>query len=549
MSRNRTIAAWGVFLATFVFLLLPETRGSAASIWPSVVAVALAFITREIYTSLFLGALAGAILLSQGNPFTAFIDLFAEHLIPSLMDRWNACALVFSLMMGGFVELLNRNGSMQSLADRVLGKGDSSRRAGMGAFLMGWVVFFDGLANAMLVGKTMRPITDRAGLSREKLAFIVDSTASPIAAFALISTWIAYEMTLIQNGFEQFGDAQLLDQISPYRLLIQSLPYRFYNYFILLIVFLTIWLARDFGPMKNAERMKQRLAHKYNKRKTKTSPVQGKIIDGAAPLVILILGVFGGLYVDGIQKLDPATGGTLSLSTIIQAFGKADAGMVFVVATAFASLTAIGMMAFKRRRERAPNPVHIFFDGMKQMFLPVLILVFAFTLNSVIRELETAAWLVRVMEGNFPVGLLPSVVFLLAALISFSTGTSWGTMGILMPLCIPVAATLTGLHAGMGVGPVVIATIGAVLTGAVFGDHCSPISDTTIVSAFASGCDTIDHVRTQMPYALCAAGIAVIFGYLPVGYRVSPWLALIPGAVACWSLIRYLGRPSNESLK
>ena len=549
MTRNRTIAAWVLVLITFLFLFSGDVKGGPAAIWPSVVAVALAFITREIYSSLFLGALAGTILLANGNVFSAFIDLFAKHMIPPLTIRWNICALVFSLMMGGFVELLNHIGGMQALAEVALGKGDSRRRAGMGVFAMGWAVFFDGLASSMLVGKTMRPVTDRAGVSREKLAFIVDSTASPVAAFALISTWIALELTLIQNGMALYGetafnDAQSFADFSSYQILIQTLPYRFYNYFLLLIVFLTIWLGRDIGPMRRAE---------MKKRRADTSPAQEEASSaegGSAkrriwltliPLGLLIVAVFGGLYVDGLSKLRSPSGGD-GMQRIIQAFGKADADIVFVTATAFASVVALLLLRFFARPRTSESPTVIFFDGMRQMFLPVLILVFAFTLSSVIQELETADWLVRVMAGQFPVAALPAVVFLLAAVMSFSVGTSWGTMGVMMPLCIPIACALTGLEGGAPPGPIVIATIGAVLAGAVFGDHCSPISDTTIVSAFASGCDAIEHVRTQIPYALIGAGIAVVLGYLPAGMGVNPFLLLIVGGAACWAAIRFVGK-------
>lgn len=551
MTRHRSIAVWALLLFTFVFLFLDEVKASPAAIWPSVIAVALAFITREIYSSLFLGALAGTILLAHGNLFAAFIDLFAKHMIPPLTSRWNVCALVFSLMMGGFVELLNRSGGMQAIAARFLGRGDSKRRAGMGVFAMGWVVFFDGLANCMLVGKTMRPVTDRAKLSREKLAFIVDSTASPIAAFALISTWIAFELTLIQNGLADYGenhlgDAQAFDGLSSYQILIQTLPYRFYNYFLLFIVFLTIWLGRDIGPMRQAERKFQLEPRPAGE----AEPQAGSGGENAnrqiwltlIPLGLLVFSVFGGLYIDGVNKLKLAGDGSVGLQRMIQAFGKADADIVFVTATAFASLAAMLLIRFFARPQIKESPTTIFFDGMKSMFLPVLILVFAFTLGSVVKELEAANWLAMVMQGNFPTAMLPAVVFLLAAVMSFSVGTSWGTMGIMMPICIDLACRLTSLEAGLAPGPIVIATIGAVLAGAVFGDHCSPISDTTIVSAFASGCDAIEHVRTQLPYALIAAGVAVALGYAPAGAGVNPFALLLGGGVACWAVIRFAGK-------
>ena len=549
MTRNRTIAVWVLLLITFLFLFSAEVKGGPAAIWPSVIAVALAFITRDIYSSLFLGAFAGTVLLANGNIFVAFIDLFANHMIPPLTNRWNVSALVFSLMMGGFVELLNRIGGMQAIAALALGKGNSRRRAGMSVFAMGWVVFFDGLASSMLVGKTMRPVTDRAGMSREKLAFIVDSTASPIAAFALISTWIAFELTLIQNGLALYGEtafnnAQSFADFSSYQILLQTLPYRFYNYFLLLIVFLTIWLGRDIGPMRRAEMQSRRADTNPAK-----DPGLGTEDEGAKrriwltliPLALLIVGVFGGLYADGLSKLGSPAGGDM-MQRIIQAFGKADADIVFVTATAFASVVALLLLRFLARPRIPDSPTMVFFDGMKQMFLPVLILVFAFTLSSVIRELETAEWLVRVLDGNFPVAALPAVVFLLAAVMSFSVGSSWGTMGIMTPLCIPIAAALTGLQSGVAPGPIMIATIGAVLAGAVFGDHCSPISDTTIVSAFSSGCDAIEHVRTQLPYALIGAGIAVVVGYIPAGMGANPFLLLIAGAAACWATIRFVGK-------
>jgi Na+/H+ antiporter NhaC len=548
MKRSRIILAGVFLLVTLALVLAGEPRGSAAAIWPSVVAVGLAFATREIYSALFLGAFAGTVLLAEGDIASAFIDLFADHLVPPLTSRWNVCALAFSLMMGGFIALLNRAGGMQAMAARLLGSGDSKRRAGLGVFGMGWLVFFDGLANCMLVGRTMRPVTDRAGLSRAKLAFIVDSTASPIAAFALISTWIAFELTLIQNGFaafgeNEFGDAGRFAHLSSYEILVRTLPYRFYNYFLLLIVFLTIWLGRDIGPMWEAEaavKAERGGDRDEDTAEDKDASSHRKIGLTLLPLGLLIVGVFGGLYVSGLSKLEEWPPGALART--IQAFGKADADLVFVTATAFASLAAMATLRFCSGRDSDESPMTIYLEGMKEMFLPVLILVFAFTLGSVIRELKTAEWLTGALRGGFPAAALPAVVFLIAALMSFSVGTSWGTMGILMPLCIPVACALTGLEGGGVPGPVVISTIGAVLAGAVFGDHCSPISDTTIVSAFASGCDAIEHVRTQIPYALLAAGIAVTLGYGLTGLGLNPFIALALGGGTCWATIRFWGR-------
>jgi Na+/H+ antiporter NhaC len=530
---------WGAPLATLLWAILPESLQGPFVIWPSVVAILLAFLTRDIYSSLFLGAFSGAILLNDGNVFRAFIDLFAKHLVPVLADPWKVSVLLFSFMMGGFVEVLNRNGSMQALAQKFLGAGDSRKRAGLGAFGMGWLVFFDGLANCMLVGKTMRAVTDRAGVSREKLAFIVDSTASPIASFALISTWIATEMGLILAGFENAGVTTGDPSVAPYKLLIQSLPFRFYNYFALVIVFLTIWLGREYGPMLEFERKKR--PSRPVRPARNSSDLKRKLSACLVPLTILILGVFGGLFVEGGGLNE-----SWSLSGTIQVFGRARADIVFICATAFASLAAILFTQFVLPESTKESPVQIFFEGMRHMFMPMLILVFAFMLSNVIRDLKTAEWLVGFLGGWLPAALLPALVFLLSAVMSFSTGTSWGTMGILMPLAIPVAVSLTGWELGEEMNQVVVVTIGSVLAGSVFGDHCSPISDTTIVSSFSSGCDPLDHVKTQMPYALLAGGLAVLVGYLPAGLGVSAWILIPSGIIACWGFLWYKGEPVSK---
>jgi Na+/H+ antiporter NhaC len=544
MSPTRIFITVLAFLATFAWLLAPDLKVSPAVLWPSALAVGLAFVTRDIYLSLFLGAYSGALLLHDGNPWPAFADLLLGRLIPALTDRWNISVLVFTLMMGGLVEVLNRNGGMEALARRVMGRSPSRRRAGLGAFLMGWLVFFDGLASSMLTGKTLRPVADQAGLSREKLAFIVDSTSAPIAGLALLSTWVAYEMSVIQQGFANTGDPALASAAAPFSWLVLSLPFRFYNWFMLLLVFLVVWLGRDWGPMLAAERASQSRLGRRN-----TPPAESRVESPAAlalvPLAVLVLGVFGGLYVGGGGLEQP-----LTFAHLVKALGQADAAAVFVVATAVATLAALGLSSLHRLASPSSAPAdsgsEAFFQGMQHMFLPALILVFAWMLNSVIKELGTASYLVGLLRESLPSAWLPALVFSLAAIVSFSTGTSWGTMAIVMPLAIPLAVNLTGFQAGSTASPALVATIGAVLAGAVFGDHCSPISDTTIVSACSSECEVMAHVRTQLPYALTTAFLATVLGYLPAGYGVPAGWLLAAGGLACWLIARYVGEAVRE---
>jgi Na+/H+ antiporter NhaC len=426
---------------------------------------------------------------------------------------------------------------MTALAARVMGRSSSPRRAGLGAYLLGWIIFFDGLANAMLVGKTLRPIADRAGLSREKLAFIVDSTSSPIAGLALLSTWVAYEMSVIREGLANTGNAELAGAVAPFSWLVLSLPFRFYNWFVLLLVLLVVWLMRDWGPMLQAEkRVRLRRGGDVGSAAAPRSNVSLALV----PLAVLVVGVFGGLYVGGGGLNQP-----LTFSHLVEAMGRADAATVFVLATAAAAAVALGLTTVWNRvwpRSAVPSSGReAFLEGMHQMFLPALSLVFAWMLNSVIKELGTAGYLVSLLGGRMPPAFRPVLVFVIAALISFSTGTSWGTMAILMPLAIPLAVKLTAFEAGQPASPALIATVGAVLSGAVFGDHCSPISDTTIVSSFSSDCDVMAHVRTQLPYALAAAGVATVLGYAPAGFGIPAGWLLAIGGLVCWSMVRYWG--------
>lgn len=525
-----------LFLITFLWVLLPESISGPSVLWPSFLTLVMAFMTRDIYFALLVGSFSGCLLLDHGNPFRAFIHFFDQHLIPVLVKPWNVSIILFSFFMGGIVELLNRNGSMLAVAQHLLGKDMSRRRAGLGAFTMGWVVFFDGLANCMLVGKTMRAVADRAGISREKLAFIVDSTASPIASFALVSTWIATEMGLILAGFQNAGIQDPTGQLSPYRLLIESLPFRFYNYFMLAIVFLTIWMRREYGPMVNFERH-ARQALPSRRRATASTSSKSSMWIGVTSLVILVAGVFLGLFLDG-----GGLGKPWGVSSMIDVLGQARADVVFLTVTGFVSVVVIVLTRFYLPEVTKEPLIQVYLDGMHTMFMPMLILVLAFTVSHVVRELETAQWLVGFLGDWFPPSLLPMIVFLLAGVMSFSTGTSWGTMGVVMPLAIPVALELTQWELGQDLHPVVISTIGSVLAGAVFGDHCSPISDTTIVSSFASGCDPMDHVKSQLPYALCAGGLAAVIGYLLSGLGVSPWWSLALGLVGCWCFIHFKGQ-------
>ena len=531
-SRPRRIAAALLFLTTFVWALFGPPAGTVLALWPSLLAIALAFLTRDVLPSLLLGAFSGAILLRGGDPFGAFLDLFQRYLLPGLVDPSNVNVLVFTLLMGGLVELLESGGGMAAAAARLAGARPTRRRAGVAIFGIGLLTFLDGLADTVLLGKALKPLSDRVGMSRQKLAFLVDSTSTPVAGLSLISTWVAYELSLLRSSFTALGAGT---EVSAFVVLAQSLPYRFYNWFLLLVVFLVVWLGRDVEPMLSAERA-ARAGHDHQPDRATTV---GRAWPVVTTLVALVLAVVVGLWLQGGGLEQP-----LDWSGVIEAVGAADAAQVFVWATAGAVVLGFLLLrvAGERRRPGEPAPVEAFTRGVSGLFLPSLILVFAWMLNAVIRELGAADYLAGLLDGSLPAALLPAAVFALASVMSFSTGTSWGTMALMVPLVMPAAAALSGYAPPAAPPALLIATVGAVLAGAVFGDHVTPISDTTVLSAVTSGTTVMDHVRTQFPYALFAGGAALMLGYLPAGFGVKPWLLLPLGAAACWAWLRAVGK-------
>ena len=529
---TRRLATLVLIGATLPALLVAEPRGTMVALWPSALTIALAFVTRHIVGSLLTGALAGTFLLAGGQPVATVTGLFSNLLVPALSSPWNLSVIAFTLLMGGLVELLERGGGMAALARRMQRRAHDPKSTGLSIYLLGWLFFVDGLGNAMLIGKTLRPISDRAGISREKLAFIVDSTSSPIASIAIVSTWVAYEIAVIREGFASITPG-VASGVAPYQVLIESLPYRFYPLFLLLIVLLSV-RGRDVGPMVAAERDGRRRAAAVPAEVSVSSDSTLTILSAVVPLVVLLAAVTGGLWLDG-GGLDRGFTG----AALIETLGAANAARVFVWATSLAIGVTIALDVAVRRLPVSAGVAIV--QGTGKMFRPVLILVLAWMLNGAIQELRAADYLVRFLGDRLPAGLVPSAVFLLSALVSFSTGTSWGTMAIVMPLAIPLAAAISGFTPGAAPADLVVATIGSVLAGAVFGDHASPISDTTIVSAFSSECDVMAHVRTQLPYVLGAATIAIGVGYLPAGFGISPWLLLPVGFLACWVWLRVAG--------
>lgn len=513
-GNARPLLAAGLFLLTWAMVFVPfEVR----ALWPSVLAVATVLLLRRALFGLLLGALAGAVMLAHGNPLTAFTAFFAKHLLPALQSEWNLCVLLFTLLLGGFAALLEHGGGFQALFRRWLdGAGDRRRRVQWSAFGLGLVCFFDGLANSLLVGKTIRPLADHAGVSRAKLAYLVDSTSSAVACVAIMSTWIAYQLSMIREGHRLAG----LETVNPFGVFLRSIPLNFYCWFTLILLAVVIWKNWNPGPMAAAEAAARPVdGSPDSNTKTMAATAAGSSARALVPLLFLLLGLPAGLYWNG------AEGGLLpvSFARVMEAFGRADAAKVLLHTSVLAGLVAFAANA--RAIARRDNPEQVFLNGMLSLFAPCLILIAAWTLSSTLKELGAARVLSELLVGRLPAFLFPAGVFLAGMAISFTTGTSWGTMGVLMPLALPVAIAFHGPDHAL-----VSATVAAVFSGAVFGDHCSPLSDTTIVSSLSCDLEPTEHVRTQLPYALTAAALALLLGFLPAGLGVPGWIALAAGA-------------------
>ena len=521
---------------------------------PPLVAIVLAFITKNVVISLFLGTLSGCFMvqLSGHNVIGAIVFSFinfVELVLNSLADPWNAGIILQVLVIGGIINLVSRMGGAKAVAEALAKRAKGPRSTQVVTWLLGICVFFDDYANALIVGPIMKPVSDKMKVSRERLAFVIDATAAPIAGIAIISTWIGLEVGLINDGFTKIGV-----KADAFGVFLQTIPYRFYNILILVFVLLTALTLREFGPMRKAElkaRRGEQLLEEINLSKSDMENVEVKegvklsIWNAIIPIGTLIISALVSFYYSGYSTImagsDKAlqtimTESPFSFQAIQQAFSNSDASVALFQSAIFASIVTIALAVCKKIFTIS-EAIDTWVDGMKGLIITGVILLLAWSLGAVIKEVGTADYLVSLLSNSLPKFLLPSVVFVLGAIISFSTGTAYGTMSILMPLAIPLAYAISP-----EMNYVVMST-SAVLTGAIFGDHCSPISDTTILSSMGAGCNHLEHVRTQMWYSLFVAGITILFGYIPVGLGMPIYLALPLALIALVLLTYFLGKP------
>ncbi|NLZ34182.1 MAG: Na+/H+ antiporter NhaC family protein [Clostridiales bacterium] len=527
---------------------------------PPILAILLAFITKNVVISLFIGALSGTFLVQLvDNSFMdaiiqAFLD-FVSRALNSLADPWNAGIILQVLVIGGIIQLVAKMGGAKAVAEALAKKAKTARSTQLVTLLLGLAVFFDDYANSLIVGPIMKPVSDKMKISRERLAFIIDATAAPIAGLAIVSTWIGLEVGLINDAFVN----GIGKEVDAFGVFLQTIPYRFYNILILIFIFITSILLKEFGPMYKAEvkarkrgdASKEEVALDSNLDNSDFEPKEGiklSIWNAIIPIGTLIATALICFYFSGYSSImagendalkEFMNNSPLSLKGIQEAFSASDASVALFQSALISSIVTIVLGVIKKIFTIS-EAIDVWIDGMKPLLITGVILLLAWSLSSVIKDLGTAKYLVSLLSGSLPKFLLPSLIFILGSVISFATGTAYGTMGILMPLAIPLAYSINP-----DMSYVVVST-SAVLTGAIFGDHCSPISDTTILSSMGAGCNHIDHVNTQIWYSLFTAVITIIFGYIPAGFGLKWYIALPIAILAVYLGIQILGKKVED---
>lgn len=539
---------------------IPWNAPTRSSLLPPLVAIILALLLRRPVPALLVGVLCGAFLLQRSSgagvlasTWNGGLDIVRKFLWSQMGDSTRLMIIAFVVAMLAMVGILTRNGGIRGIMNAVARLASTVRSTQFATYLMGLAVFFDDYANTILVGGTMRPLTDRLRIAREKLAYIVDSTAAPVAGISIFSTWIAFEVSTFSAQLPMAG----LSPSDGYSVFLQTLPYRFYCIFSLVLVAIVTLSGRDFGPMLKAERRARttgQLVREGGKPMvgelaTTMEPVPGISIRAHRALVPLALFIGVTLFeiarVGGAFEMPAAQ--LLSLPGFTKVLNEGSGSWPLMIGSSVGLLAAILLSLQAGLRREIPDAA---LRTLRSMGIAIAILYLAWMLGQACAEVGTAEYLtVSLREMAYPM-LLPMVLLLLSGAISFATGTSWGTMGILLPLVVGLSYQLGeqiqigGVPGGM---PLMILSIGAVLEGSIFGDHCSPISDTTVLSSVASASDHVDHVRTQAPYALLCLLVSGVAGYMPcAAFGLNPFLALAIGSCVLLVAMRLLGRRAED---
>jgi|GEM_PF-682870 len=523
------------------------------AILPPFVAIVLALLLQRTIMALFCGVWLGATLLSGLDPLRGLWLFLHKYLYEeAIRDQFRLEIIGFVIFLCAMVGVLSRGGGVRGFVNLLLRFARTVRSTQLATYIMGIAIFFDDYSNCILVGSIMRPLADRMKISREKLAYIVDSTAAPIAGLSMLSTWIAYEVSTFSAQLPEAGVRQ-----SGYEIFLMTIPYRFYCIFTLIFIFVLIMLRRDFGPMLTAERRARstgevvraggRAMVTSDMTRIETKPgVPERWFNAVLPILAVIFFTLEEFWRIGGGWSRPLSD-LLSITAIREVLSEASevsaARPIFNGAMAGFVLATV-LLLF----QRILTPLECIkaaAASTKALFFAVIILFLAWCIGGVCSDIGTAHYLIALFKGVIPPLIFPIILFLTACLVSFSTGSSWSTMSILLPNTVLFAVKMGELSA-IGPLPMLVISIGAVLEGSIFGDHCSPISDTTILSSVSAASDHLDHVKTQIPYALFTMSGAILIGYLPAATGIPAIYSIVVGILYIIVGILLLGRRAHR---
>lgn len=552
-------------IVAFVFLradALPSLEDTEAlghalgflSLVPPVFAVLLAFLTSDVILSLLAGVLVGAAMLTalsgDGVVYATFHRAVVS-IVETSADYENVRVLLLCIAVGGMEGVIRFSGGFETTARVMAERLRSPRKVNLISQLFCTLFFFDDYANALISGPVLMPVTDKAGVSREKLSYIVDSTAAPLAGIAVISSWVAVEVSVIQEGLDVIGA-----NASAFQIFLGSIPYCFYCIFALAFVLLLTLTGREFGPMLEAERRAR--AGQTVKKGTRVEKVRSEELPGNYAQdrswcrIALAFGSIGvmfifslvSFYVTGRQEaiaqgliLADAPFRFADLSTII---GCADTIQLVMEAALLVGIAAL-VSGTLMHLFTLSDGILAWIEGASSLVSTMVVLVLAWTLAGTVDKLGTVYYVVDIISAGIPQFFVPTLIFLTCCVVSFATG-SYGCMFMIMPIAVPIVAAIGGIAENPASDPFMLSCVAAVLSGAIFGDHCSPMTDCTILAALGAGCETMDHVRTQMPYAITVAITSVLFGTLLTSLGISPFIGLISGVVFMCCVICVLGK-------
>jgi len=547
--------------AALLCAILPERGGTDGwSLFPPILAIVIAVVSGRLVWGLCLALFSGALIALPAEVPFYVRPLHALHMAAvdfvwmPLRESFQLFILGFTASLIGMVRVISIAGGTRGIAEALVRKAASARSTRLATALLGLAIFFDDYANTIVVGTTMRPITDRFRISREKLAYLIDSTAAPVAGVAIISTWIGFEVGLFGDAMESLGTG-----VSGYELFFRALPARFYCLLTLFFLLVSTLMRRDYGPMLRAERR----ASQYNQplapdarpmtgdahRVPEHRDIAGHWGIAVLPVGLVILGVLTGMHWDarGTEAVIAARGENALFSRTYwtAVFSNADGAKVMFLSSLAGSGLAFILARTRRSLRDGSHPLKMptilrtWTSGITGFSYALLILVLAWAIKEMCQAVHTSDYLIGALENVLDPRFLPLIVFGLAATVAFSIGTSWTTMALLLPTMLPVAYQ-------MGDITLVVLVAAAVLDGAIFGDHCSPISDTTVLSSIAASCDHIAHVRTQAPYAITTMLVAAIFGYLGSTLFYSTSVGLGLGMIVVVATLALVGRDPDR---